>query len=353
MNLKHAILAALVLTLANAQAQTTNIVEGGDLRLPENWSNGLPVGQTGVVARNATISSGTADFVGWNLVVKNGATIIDHCLKTTFGEVIGSSLVIENGGRYDRVGGHRFSGTTTTINGRYKGMNTFVVNDGNSPSDTIITVNANGFLEATKYKVKASAYSSVLNIAGGIANFSANLDVRQSTGANYINVTDGGTLSFGLLGFASNTNSVDNIITLNDGALLSDDFEAVLDGETQNSYINFTDESTASWTWTGATAADFEAAWANNSLQHAGISACDDADFYDHFEVTGDTVVAIPEPGTLGLAAFCSVGLSSSVDVFLPDSPLRGKPSPHQRRPNPAQTGSCSGRETERAERAM
>jgi hypothetical protein len=64
------------------------------------------------------------------------------------------------------------------------------------------------------------------------------------------------------------------------------------------STINFIDNATASFTVAGYTQSDYEILWTDTVLKYNGGNT---GTFSDHFQVTGSTLTAIPEPSTFAL----------------------------------------------------
>lgn len=293
-----------------ATAATTFTNLNGDITLPSNWDNGVPViGNQGTIGIDATRL--TNNVVGWDMVVASGATLYENSTNANFSywttELQNSTLEIQAGGGYV----HTNSGTTASM--RIGSNSTINVTGG--------TVLMDGFVS------RIGGFT--FNMEGGSCSLKKSTNYGQGTnGTCAINVS-GGTMDIGVLGNNNRTIKQPNtLFNISGGSLILNDLSFVdsagdtniivtISGSGQletirfdnrnrihlnpERYINFVGDEgvTASWKWTGKGQSDFEKHWNQGTLRHNGESGVTGEVFAEHFVVSGDVItIAPPPPGT-------------------------------------------------------
>jgi hypothetical protein len=297
------VVAVWILHLGQASAQTVTW-DGSDnnnITTAANWTTGtLPTGGTLGIIDNSIVTA---------TVVVN-SNLENYTIRQDAGEVSSTNKVWAGDTSWTMNGG------TFTMTGRLS----LGLNGSTDPVSTnSLTINGGSFTGVDIFGARQSSVGSSVTLTGGSLNLSGASGVWSQGGALNLNVS-GGTLN--MEGFVFNSTSDKFTITggsstvgtgtvvlqngghvefgLGSGSLLLNELPAF----TNAGYFNFLEDSGGSLTIAGYTKTDYEAWWTasgnDNRLRYDGGNT---GSFDDVFEVTGATIVLVPEPTALAVTA--------------------------------------------------
>jgi hypothetical protein len=302
------VVAVWILHLGQASAQTVTWDRGGandNITNALNWTTDtLPTGGTLGIIDNSIVNPAT--------VVVN-SNLENYTIQQDAGDVtsanrrftLGTSWTM-NGGTFtatsrltlgDQAGGTASINSLTINGGSFTGTDIF--GDANSSVGSSVTLTG-GSLTLTGSNQGTGVWSNptgflALNVSGGTLNiegfgFRNTSDKFTITGGSStvgtgtVLLSGGGHVEFGL----------------GSGSLLLNELPAF----TAAGYFNFLEDSGGSLTIAGYTKTDYEAWWTasgnDNRLRYDGGNT---GSFDDVFEVTGATIVLVPEPTALAVTA--------------------------------------------------
>jgi hypothetical protein len=297
--------AVSILHLGQASAQTVTWDRGAgnnNINNAANWTTDtLPTGGILGIINNSII---------------NPATVTGNALS--------GYTIQQDAGTVTQANRRWTQGTSWTLNGgTFTDSGRLLLGDLNtSPnpaSVNTITINGGSFTATDILGDAKNAVGSFVTVTGGTLTLSGAAGVWSQGGALDLNVS-GGTVNID--GFQFNSTSDKFTITggstevgtgtvvlsngghvefgLGAGSLLLNEVPAF----TNAGYFNFLEDSEGSLTIAGFTKTDYETWWTgtgnNNRLRYSGTNT---GNFDDVFKVTGATIVLVPEPTTLALAA--------------------------------------------------
>ena len=296
---------------------------------PDNWDNGLPVGQQGTIAINATVNTGV-NLSGYDILhtdgtigqsgtsavqLTDGASWVTNGVNATtttgfrgFDVRSGSSYTMQNG-TINTTGGRDWqivgAGSSMTVNGGVINLGRHLLLSGDNTTPPSLTVNG-GIVTSTTGDIGARHFSDTaktLNFNGGTTSV-VNLDLQ------------GDNTFFNLGGFTAGSLTAGNILTAN-----------VASGFGTNSSFNWLPGSQMTLTLTDLN--DFaETFWNSGTLLFDGDSSSDlgglswadatDSDiglgggYYWNYNSGTETLslAAIPEPTGASLVGLALGGLA-------------------------------------------
>jgi len=309
--LPAAFVGALALAASSASAQILWDNDGGDndLMNQANWGDGAS-GTPNATSGTYQIDNDTG-VITWNTgaafpnliratlnhntgTVSRGSATAAANIDGTYNLNTGATLDLGSGSNVQvRNGVMNFNGGSLTSSG-----GNYVVNDADA------TVNVNADLSTDLYDIHSRG---VLNLNADTFTFTGTTFTIGNTNNDptaFVNVFDGNFATTGGLQFGgfddvnrSGTMTFDSTGSGNVSAT-SLAFSANV-----NNMINFETGTLGSLTIAGFTAGDFEQVWDDGFLFIDG----DNTGTFDdsNFQVTGETLSLIPEPGTFALLAGC------------------------------------------------
>ncbi len=298
-----ALAAAALLAVFSSDANANPVFwtgQGANSRVltAENWTNNTPPlianGILGIINTNVTVTAGASA----------GGNVSGYNVEQQTGLLAAAGNITLSGGTIWTLKGGSISTPTNIF-----GLNaSSLIIDGGTFSSTRRFDGTN----ASLLELKSGSFSNG-DVGLRVPNTSQNLTVRVS----------GGSLTTPMLSFETSPSSFTVTggtvnITSATASTLGAGMTFGLGGGSvtfataptvsATSAINFLTGSTGSLTVTGFQAANYEAWWNAGSLKVDGGNT---GTFSNNFQVTGATIVLVPEPATLGLTAL-GVGLAGA-----------------------------------------
>lgn len=295
----------LTFALTASIASAANTLISGDLAVGTNWDTGAPttVGNIGIIdSANASPNNGLFTGTVTGLFIEQTGGRVSgsgntQTLSSTQYELVDgvfgiNSLDVQGGSVFTVCGGTaNFGGTGNARNLSITTSGTVSVSEGSVSVSQDLVINSTGL-----------AAAKVFDFSGGTINVTR----HAMTGFQGVGTANfSGDVAF-TVGNTFGTNQVGNRLVnigLGTGSITTATFEA------RNMFIDWTAntgfEITATTLLSAGVATTWEALWTSGNLKVNGGNL---GAFSDHFEVTGNTLAAVPEPsaallGGLGLLA--------------------------------------------------